>query len=96
MIGPGYQSSPEGSYKGAIVYNVYQPVNPPEVSAPFGDILCGLDTSVNEPVCVLIAGGLNPVNKPEFRISIGNFTDSRIFGETENGDTVQGYRLQYD
>ncbi|MGB5292669.1 MAG: hypothetical protein WBN41_14595, partial [Lysobacterales bacterium] len=96
MIGSGYQSSPEGSYKGAIVYNVYQPVNPPEVSAPFGDILCDLDTAVNEPVCVLIAGGLNPVSKPEFRISIGNFTDSRIFGETENGDTVQGYRLQYD
>jgi hypothetical protein len=96
MIGEGYLSSTGGSYKGAVVYNVYQPVNPPEGSAPFGDILCDLDESVGEPVCVLVAGGLNPVNKPEFRIPIGNFTDSRFFGETERGDTVQGFRLQYD
>ncbi len=85
-----------GGYEGKLVYKVLQPVNPPEVSAPFGDIFCDLDEAFDEPFCVLIAGGLNPINKPGFRIPIGNFTDSRFFGETEGGDTVQGFRLQYD
>ena len=85
-----------GEYEGALVYNVRQPTSPPEVSAPFGHLICNLDETVGEPVCTFVAGGLNPNDKPAFRISIGNFTDSRFFGETENGDTVQGYRLQYD
>jgi hypothetical protein len=85
-----------GAYEGQLEYKVIQPVPPPEVSAPFGNIFCDLDEALGEPVCVLTAGGLNPVNKPEFRIPIGNLTDSRFFGETEGGDTVQGFRLQYD
>lgn len=85
-----------GENEGKLIYDVIQPSPPPEVSSPFGKILCDLDEGFGEPVCVLIAGGLNPVYKPEFRITIGNFTDSRFFGETEDGHTVQGYRLQYD
>jgi len=83
-------------YEGALVYNVLQPTSPPEVSLPFGKIVCTLDETAGEPVCTLIAGGLDPVDKPEFRIPIGNFTDSRFFGETERGDTVEGFRIKYD
>ena len=79
-----------------VKYRVIHPVPPPEVSSPFGDIYCELDEDLGEPACVFIASGLNPLDKPEFRISIGNFTDSRFFGETEGGDIVQGFRLQYD
>jgi hypothetical protein len=97
MISDPYQVTQDGTYKkGTVVYNVSQPVPPPEVGVPFGRILCNLDEIVGEPVCVLIASGLNPVDKPEFRIPIGNFTDSRFIGETERGDIVQGFRLQYD
>jgi hypothetical protein len=85
-----------GDYEGKLLYKVLQPVNPPEVSAPFGNILCDLDEALAEPVCIFTASGLDPVDKPEFRIPIGNFTDSRFFGETESGDIVQGFRLQYD
>lgn len=85
-----------GPNEGKLVYGVRQPVHPPEVSAPFGDIYCELDESTAEPVCVLIAAGLNPTDQPEFRIPIGNLTDSRFFGEAEDGTIVQGFRLQYD
>ncbi len=85
-----------GPDEGKLRYGVWQPAPPPEGAAPFGEIICNLGGAMGEPVCTLIAGGLNPVDKPEFRIPIGNFTDSRFFGETEDGDTVQGFRLQYD
>jgi len=82
MIGPVITAT-SGPNEGIFWYKVYQPVNPPEVSAPFGEIVCELDETTGEPGCVLIASGLNPLDKPEFRISIGNFTDSRFFGESE-------------
>ena len=96
MIAEGYRSTAHGSFGGAVVYEVWQPVNPPEEAAPFGHILCDVDETLGEPVCDLVASGLDPVNKPVFRIPIGNFTDSRFFGETEDGAIVQGFRLQYD
>jgi hypothetical protein len=85
-----------GAYEGKLIYEVLQPTPPPEVAAPFGFILCELEESSGEPVCVLIAAGLDPLNQPGFRIPIGNLTDSRFFGESEDGMIVQGFRLQYD
>ena len=85
--------APGGTYEGKLHYTVYMPSPPPEVSVGIGKILCGLDDVLGEPSCVLDIG---MYNLPDFHIPIGNFTDSRFFGESENGDTVQGYRLQYD
>ncbi len=96
VIREGFVSTPQSSQGGAVVYKVWTPAPPPEGLAPFGEILCDIDEVAGEPVCILVAGGLNPVDKPEFRIPIGNFTDSRFFGEAEDGSIVQGFRLQYD
>lgn len=95
MIGPGSLKT-GGTYKGMLEYIVKEPTPPPEVSMPFGHILCGLDEELGEPGCIFSVSVFNPGNPVEFRIPIGNFTDSRIFGETADGMTVQGFRLQYD
>jgi len=97
MIGKGLIYTGPG-YEGALVYSVWQPVPPPEGGAPFGQIICNLDEALGEPVCNLVAPGpvSDTLNKREYRIPIGNFTDSRFFGETVDGDTVEGFRLQYD
>lgn len=85
-----------GSKAGKLVYTVNQPAFPPEGAAPFGEIVCELHETVDEPVCKLTASALDPVEKPEFIISVGNFTDSRIHGESEDGRVLQAFRLQYD
>lgn len=85
-----------GVFEDQLVYTVSQPVPPPEGTVPFGQIICDIDENAGEPVCKFIAAGLDPVTRPEFRIPIGNLTDSRLFGETDDGTIVQGFRLQYD
>jgi len=95
MIGEGRMRT-GGPLAGKLEYKVFQPGPPPEIAAPFGDILCEIDETAGEPVCVLRAAGLNPSDWPRFRIPIGNLTDSRFSGETEDGIIVQGFRLQYD
>lgn len=85
-----------GVDEGKLQYRIWDITNPPEVLVPFARIYCDIDEEAGEPGCVLRASGLNPGSPVEFRISIGNFSDSRFFGETENGDTIEGFRLQYD
>lgn len=81
-----------GNYEGMLRYGINLPLGPPE-ELVVGSILCGLDETLGEPGCMLHLGSLG---FPDFQISIGNFTDSRFFGESEEGDTVTGFRLQYD
>lgn len=92
MIGQGSLAT-GGAHPGMLFYGIDEPAFPPEVAVGVGNILCGLDEELGEPGCTLRLNGVNPI---EFRIPIGNFTDSRIFGETEDGITVQGFRLNYD
>ena len=82
---------PGGPYEGMLYYRIDLPVVPPE-QLVYGRILCNLEEELEEPKCTITLAG----DIPTFQVSIGNFTDSRIFGESENGDTVQGFRLQYD
>ena len=81
-----------GNYKGMLRYGIQLPLNPPEELVVVR-ILCGIDETLGEPSCMLHLGSLG---FPDFQISIGNFTDSRFFGESEEGDIVEGFRLQYD
>ncbi len=92
MIGDGVLVT-NGPSKGLLSYSVVQPVHPPEVLLSLGNISCSLDEALGEPGCILQLFGINPI---EFKIPIGNFTDSRIFGEAADGTMVQGFRLQYD
>lgn len=85
-----------GPDAGKLRYRVWELTNPPEVIVPFARIYCAPDPESGEPGCTFIASGLNPVDPVEFRISMGNFTDSRFFGITEEGHTIEGFRLQYD
>jgi hypothetical protein len=85
-----------GPDAGKLRYRVWEPTSPPEVIVPFGRIYCDLDLEEVEPVCTFVVSGIDPVTPVEFRISIGNFTDSRFFGISESKDIVQGFRLQYD
>jgi hypothetical protein len=80
-----------GPNAGKLVYSVGMPVNPPEGSVGFGNIVCGPDGESGELMCFL-----NPGEENEYRIPLGNFTDSRLFGERADGGTVEGFRLRYD
>jgi hypothetical protein len=92
MITPAsWYSNAEGNQ--VIRYRVRFPVPPPEVSAPFGDIVCGEALPDGELGCILTASGHNLT---EFHMPIANFTDSRLFGESVEGHTVEGFRLRYD
>jgi|GEM_PF-974826 len=77
-------------------YPVLQLGAPPEVARAFGRINCQLDAVFSEPNCIFRVSDFDPVNPVEFQIPIGNLTDSRIFGETEDGGIVEGFRLDYD
>jgi len=94
VIGKALTGFPnEGNYS----YLVDAFTNPPEVLVNFGIITCGTDEEGGEPSCVFKANNyIDPLNPYNYRISLGNFTDSHFFGETEGGDTVKGYRLEYD
>ena len=32
----------------------------------------------------------------EYVMPVGNMSDSRFFGEAEDGSTIEGYRISYD
>jgi hypothetical protein len=92
----GERSFP-GSHEGALSYRIGEFTDPPEVLLRFGTIICDLDEVTDEVGCIFEVVNKEDLLDPhEYQIPIGNFTDSRFFGETDNGDTVQGYRLQYD
>lgn len=78
----------DGPFAGMLVYAIDE-VNSPIGRPPsFGYIFCEQNV---DPVCHLQFEG-----RTEFEIPIGNFTDSRFFGNAANGNTAQGFRLNYD
>jgi hypothetical protein len=57
-------------------------------STSFSEIVC---TQSDEAVCKIQTD-----DGTEYFISIGDFTDARLFGRTEDGIVIQGFRLNYD
>ena len=88
-IGAGRVAS-GGSDEGKLVYDTWIPTGPPGPDVATDIIVCELNQVSGEPGCKLVLG------TKEYVIPIGNMTDSRIFGETEDGSTIVGYRLDYD
>lgn len=88
-IGAGNVAS-GGSSEGKLIYKTWIPAGPPGPDVFPDLIVCELDQVSSEPGCKWVAG------PKEYVISIGNMTDSRIFGEAEDGSTLEGYRLDYD
>jgi hypothetical protein len=82
-----------GPWVGKLLYEIYIPGNPPELGQPFGQIVCGPGESGPELGCILYAG---IPDAREFHLPIGNFTDSRILAESEDGWRLEGFRIQYD
>ena len=70
------------------------PVPDPPPPIDLGAIDCQLDDEVDGPVCKLAFD--EPVAPGPFVIPVGNFSDSRFFGEAEDGSTIEGFRLDYD
>lgn len=94
FIAEGQSGYPDDRY---VSYSVTAYASPPEELITIGHIICGSDDESSDPECVFEANNYNdPLNPYKFKISIGNFTDTRFYGETENGETVQGFRLDYD
>lgn len=82
-----------GDNAGKLIYRVYVPTTPPEVTVRFGTIVCGADVVGPEVACQLKIYYEEPVY---ITISIGNFTDDRIFGESDDGYRMEAFRLKYD
>jgi len=85
-IGPGIFASDESK----LVYKTWIPTPPPGPDVLADLIVCELDQLSNEPGCKWVFG------PKEYVIPIANMSDSRIFGEAEDGSTIEGYRLNYD
>ena len=51
---------------------------------------CVLEATSEQPVCTIRIGG------KKYVMPIANMSDSRFFGEAEDGSTVEGYRISYD
>lgn len=88
-IGAGRVAS-GGHNQGKLVYESWIPSPPPGPDVLADLIVCELDQLSSQPGCKWVLG------PKEYLIPIGNMSDSRIFGEAEDGSTLEGYRLQYD
>ena len=66
----------------------YQP--PPGADVFFDLIVCEIDLVSDQPGRKIFLGG------KEYSMPIGNMSDSRFFGEAEDGSTIEGFRLNYD
>jgi len=88
-IGKG--SVPQGGLdKGKLRYRTWIPSPPPGHDVTVKLIECELEAESGQPGCILF------LNDKEYVIPIANMSDSRFFGEAEDGSTVEGYRLDYD
>ncbi len=88
-IGEGMVPS-GGIDEGNLIYPTWSPQGPPGPDVIAHLIVCKLDESSNQPGCKWVLG------PREYVIPIGNISDSRIFGEAEDGWTIEGYRIGYD
>jgi len=82
--------APGGSLEGKLYYETFIPQGPPGPDVFSALIVCELDQASGEPGCKWVWG------PKEYAIPVGNMTDSRIFGEAEDGSTIEGYRINYD
>lgn len=88
-IGEGKVAS-GGHNQGKLVYDTWIPQGPPGPDVIVGLIVCELDQASDQPGCKWVRG------PKEYVIPIGGISDSRIFGEAEDGSTIEGYRIGYD
>ncbi len=90
--GPYLSENPENK---VLTYNIWelQPNGPQvgtEVPPPYGQVICALDTEAEQPGCKVEVKGIT------YTMPIGNFGDSRFFGEAADGSVIEGFRLEYD
>lgn len=78
------------SDQGKLTYYTFIPQGPPGPDVFPSIIECELDQTSYQPGCKWVLG------PKEYVIPIGNLGDSRIYGEAEDGSTIEGYRLNYD
>lgn len=79
-----------GADQGKLIYRAafYEP--PPGPDVLFDIITCELEPESNQPGCIIsFYGG-------DYVMPIGNMSDSRFFGEADDGSTIEGYRFNYD
>lgn len=79
-----------GADEGKLVYESWIPQGPPGPDVLASIIVCELDQVSDQPGCKWVLG------PRDYVIPIGNMSDSRIFGEAEDGWTIEGYRIGYD
>jgi len=78
---------------GKVSYAIAQRI-PPFEEITIGTLDCTTGAEFEGPVCSADFGGF-PVTPP-YLFSIANISDSRFFGEDENGNTVEAFRDSYD
>ncbi len=79
-----------GPDQGRLTYHSWPYSPPPGPDVVFKLITCELTPESNQPGCIL------SFKSKEYIIPIANMSDSRFFGEAEDGSTVEGFRLGYD
>lgn len=81
-----YTSGPD---QGKLIYEYYHDNKPPGPDVFFDIITCELEPESNQPGCTVSYG-------KDYVMPIGNMSDSRFFGEAEDGSTIEGIRFNYD
>jgi len=80
-----------GINEGRLTYKTWIPQSRPPGPDVFWDfIICELESESGQPGCKILQGD------KEYIMPIANMSDSRIFGEAEDGSTIEGYRIGYD
>jgi len=79
-----------GPDEGKLIYESFITSAPPGPDVLGVLIECELEQESNEPGCKWVLG------PKEYTIPIGHLSDSRIYGEADDGSTIEGYRLTYD
>lgn len=82
----------EGPEAGTLQYVIYLPAySTPDT--PYGRIVCAMDMDEGGPGCEVIEGKDTLII---YTMPIGNMSDSRFYGESAIGRTIEAYRLDYD
>lgn len=68
----------------------------PSWDVGYGGIVCELSDESNQPGCMFTIHAYPGNGTPEYVMPIANMSDSRFFGETVDGATLEGYRMDYD
>lgn len=92
ILGPSVSGVPENP---RLVYGITAPSSPigpgvPPPKLPLGKIICAIDENAGQPGCII------EMWEQTYIMPIGNFGDSRFFGEAEDGSIIEGFRVEYD